>query len=185
MDKPAKVAECLRYCGIRGLRDDGSTNLAAIQGWVNIHNTTGAKMCLLPITGNLAQSVSVYEQLAAQGALLAIEGPNEPNNAPVTYEGAKSSKTNSLPVARFQKDLCPDREIRSHAGGHSGFCCSSEAGGSQPNNCGLQFLTIPSGAGTLMPDGTVYADFANTHNYVCDHLSSIVNNNAWDAEPLP
>jgi hypothetical protein len=39
---------------------------------------------------------------------------------------------------------------------------SSEAGGSEPNNCGLQFLTIPKGAGTLMPDGTIYADYANT-----------------------
>jgi hypothetical protein len=59
---------------------------------------------------------------------------------------------------------------------------SSEAGGAEPNNCGLQFLTIPAGAGTLMPDGTVYADYANTHNYVCDHLSSVCDNNAWGAE---
>jgi hypothetical protein len=59
---------------------------------------------------------------------------------------------------------------------------TSEAGGSEPNNCGLQFLTIPAGAGTLMPDGTVYADYANTHNYVCDHLATVCDNNAWDAE---
>jgi hypothetical protein len=33
-----------------------------------------------------------------------------------------------------------------------------------------------------MPDGTVYADYANTHNYVCDHLSNVCDNNAWGAE---
>ena len=33
-----------------------------------------------------------------------------------------------------------------------------------------------------MPDGTVYADYANTHNYVCDHLSAVFDNNAWGAE---
>jgi len=41
------------------------------------------------------------------------------------------------------------------------------AGGSQVDNVGLQFLTIPPDARTLMPDGTKYADFANAHNYFC------------------
>jgi hypothetical protein len=59
---------------------------------------------------------------------------------------------------------------------------SSEAGGSEPDNVGLQFLTIPATANCLLPDGTVYADFANTHNYVCGHLSAPVDNNAWNAE---
>jgi hypothetical protein len=33
-----------------------------------------------------------------------------------------------------------------------------------------------------MPDGTVFADYANTHNYVCDHLTNVIANNAWGAE---
>jgi hypothetical protein len=123
----------------------------------------------------------VYEQLAAAGALLGVEGPNEPNNDPVTYEGVKSSHTNSLPVARFQKALYMAVKSDPKLADIPVFA-SSEAGGSQPNNCGLQFLTIPRGAGTLMPDGTVFADYANTHNYVCDHLTNIIDNNAWGAE---
>jgi hypothetical protein len=60
---------------------------------------------------------------------------------------------------------------------------SSEAGGSEPDNCGLQYLTIPEGANCLLPDGTKYADFANPHNYVCDHLKSVSEDNiAWNAE---
>jgi len=181
VDNPAKVAACMSYAGIRNIRDDGSTNAATIQGWIEIHKTSGAKMCLLPIHGNVAQSLSLYEQLAADGALLAAEGPNEPNNDPVTYEGVKSSRTNSLPVARFQRDLYKAVKSDPRLAGIPVFA-SSEAGGSQPNNCGLQFLTIPSGARTLMPDGTVFADYANTHNYVCDHLTNVIDNNAWGAE---
>jgi hypothetical protein len=30
----------------------------------------------------------------------------------------------------------------------------------------LQYLTVPTGAGAAMPDGTQYADYANVHNYV-------------------
>jgi hypothetical protein len=38
--------------------------------------------------------------------------------------------------------------------------------GAEPDNVGLQFLTIPAGSGSTLPDGTVYADIANAHNYV-------------------
>jgi hypothetical protein len=181
IDNPTNVAACLSYAGIRGIRDDGSTTAATIQGWINIHNTTGARVCLLPINGSIARTLTAYEQLAAAGALLAAEGPNEPNNSPVTYDGAKSSGTNFLPVAWFQRDLYHAVKSDPKLAGIPVFA-SSEAGGAEPNNCGLQFLTIPAGAGTLMPDGTVYADYANTHNYVCDHLSSVCDNNAWGAE---
>jgi hypothetical protein len=37
-------------------------------------------------------------------------------------------------------------------------------------------LTIPAGAGALLPDGTRYADYANVHNYVCGHNSRLVDN---------
>jgi hypothetical protein len=41
--------------------------------------------------------------------------------------------------------------------------------GAEPDNVGLQWLKIPSGSNALMPDGTQYADVANTHNYVQGH----------------
>jgi hypothetical protein len=48
----------------------------------------------------------------------------------------------------------------------------------QDDNCGLQFLQIPEGAGTLMPDGTVYSDYLNDHNYVCGHIKGQIDNQA-------
>ncbi len=181
IDNPTNVSACLSFAGIRNLRDDGSARPATVQGWIDIHNACGAKVCLLPINGNIEKTLSVCEELASASTLLAAEGPNEPNNFPVRYGGAKSSSTNFLPVARFQRDLYRAVKSDPKLAGFPVFA-SSEAGGAEPNNCGLQFLTIPDGAGTLMPDGTVYADYANTHNYVCDHLSKICENNAWGAE---
>ena len=51
----------------------------------------------------------------------------------------------------------------------------------------MQFLTIPAGAGTVMPSGTKYADYANVHNYFY-HPSSpgLEDNKTWDAaDPGP
>ena len=44
---------------------------------------------------------------------------------------------------------------------------------------GLQFLTIPAGAGALFADGTQYADYANPHNYVSGTANGYVDNQAW------
>jgi hypothetical protein len=181
-DHPAKVAECLTYIGIRAIRDDGTTDPKALQSFIDVHRASGAKAVLLPINGDIAASLAEYETLAAAGALLAADGPNEPNNWHVTYKGETSSNKTSLPIARFQADLYAAVKADPKLAGIPVFH-SSEAGGSEPDNCGLQFLTIPKGAGCLMPDGTKYADYANPHNYVCDHLKGITEDNiAWNAE---
>jgi len=180
VDNRTNVAACLNYIGIRNIRDDGSTSAGALKNWFYVHSLSGARVSLLPITGNITNSLYEYEQLAASNALLAVEGPNEPNNWPVAYLGQISSKTNSLPIAWFQRDLYHAAKTDPKLAGIPVFA-SSEAGGSEPNNCGLQFLTIPTGAGTLMPDDTIYADYANTHNYICAHLTNVIDNTAWGA----
>ena len=182
-DDPAQVAATLNYTGIRVIRDDGSTSPEGLQKFIDVHQASGAKVSLLPITGNIAASLAEYETLAGAGALLDAEGPNEPNNERVTYQGAVSSNKTSLPVAHFQSDLYAAVKADPKLAGIPVFD-SSESGGSEPDNCGLQFLTIPSGAGCLLPDGTQFADYANTHNYVCGHgLKGITQDNiAWDAE---
>jgi hypothetical protein len=182
-DDPVRVAESLAYAGVRAIRDDGSKNPKTLQAFIDIYRACGAKSVLLPRTGNIEDTLKEYETLAAAGALLAAEGPNEPNNWHVTYQGKTSSKETSLPVASFQRDLYAAVKADPKLAGIPVFH-TSEAGGSQPDNCGLQFLTIPSGAGTLMADGTRYADYANTHNYVCGHnLKTISEDNiAWNAE---
>lgn len=182
VDRPADVVSSLVFIGIRNIRDDGSTSPPLLQNFIDVHHACGVKVSLLPINGDIARSLFEWEQLAAAGALLCAEGPNEPNNGPVNYNGELSgAKTNFLPVAAFQRDLYAAVKSDPKLAGIPVFA-SSEAGGSEPNNVGLQFLTIPSGAATLMPDGTAYADFANPHNYVCARLPHVVDNNAWNAE---
>ena len=54
------------------------------------------------------------------------------------------------------------------------------------DNVGLQFLQIPKGAKTVMPEGTIYADYANCHNYACHPtLPPLIDNQAWyAADPI-
>jgi hypothetical protein len=178
VDNASQSATAMGYAGIRNLRDDGRSG--HIQDWITVYNQSGVRTALLT-DQNITSTISMAKQLRAAGALLAVEGPNEPNNWPVTYQGQTSSGTTSLPIAKFQRDLYAAVKAESALNGIPVFH-SSEAGGSEPDNCGLQFLTIPAGAGTLMPDGTVYADYANTHNYVCGTQGSgIVDNQAWNA----
>jgi hypothetical protein len=54
--------------------------------------------------------------------------------------------------------------------------------GAETDNVGLQFLTIPPGAQTLLPAGTRYADFANAHNYIYHpNAPGLEENNTWKA----
>lgn len=114
--------------------------------------------------------------------MLAFEGNNEPNNWGVTYQGEKGGgKAPSwLAVAKLQRDLCnavkSDPVLRKYP------VWSISENGAERDNVGLQLLTIPPGAGTLMPDGTKYADYANCHNYFY-HPSSpgLEDNRTWNA----
>ena len=57
---------------------------------------------------------------------------------------------------------------------------STSEPGAERDNVGLQFLTIPPGAQTLMPEGTKYADYANVHNYIYHPYSPYpADNKTW------
>jgi hypothetical protein len=185
IDDPSQSATALAYAGVRNIRDDGNPN--QVEGWIAMHKKAGIRVVLTqsgPKDDSIASLIDSSKKLAAAGALLAMEGPNEPNNFGATYEGQKSGATTTfMPVARWQKEFYSqvkaDTVLKDYPVFHS-----SEAGGSEPDNVGLQFLTIPAGAGTLMPDGTKYADFANVHNYIC-RKPGIIDNMAWEnADPL-
>lgn len=185
IDDPAKSAAALKYAGIRNLRDDGSPK--HVQDWIRVHRLAGVKVVLTwsgPNEEAIPSLIDTSKQLAAAGALLAMEGPNEPNNWAVTFEGQKSqAETTFMPVAKWQQAFYAavksDPVLKPYPVFHS-----SEAGGSEPDNVGLQFLTIPAGAGTLMPEGTRYADYANVHNYIC-RQPKIIDNMAWiNADPV-
>jgi hypothetical protein len=102
----------------------------------------------------------------------------------VTYQGRKSQATVTfIPVANWQsafyEQVKSDPVLKDYPVFHA-----SEAGGSEPDNVGLQFLIIPADANTLMPAGTKYADYANVHNYIC-RRPGIIDNMAWlNADPL-
>jgi hypothetical protein len=178
VDAPQPSAQAISYAGIRNLRDDGRAS--AVPGWIAMHQSSGVRVALLT-DQVVASTLAMAEQLNAAGALLAIEGPNEPNNFPVTYENQTSSFTTTFaPVAHLQRDLYAAVKADAALAGIPVFH-SSEAGGAEPDDVGLQFLTIPTGANIAMPDGTRYADYANTHNYVCGHTQQLVDNVAWNA----
>jgi hypothetical protein len=178
VDAPAPSATAIAFAGIRNLRDDAAP--AHVSDWISMHQSSGVRTCLLT-NQDVAGTISMAEQLNAVGALLAVEGPNEPNNFPVTYQAQTSGyQTTFVPVANLQRDLYTAVKADAKLSGVPVFH-SSEAGGSEPDNVGLQFLTIPNGAGIAMPDGTKYADYGNVHNYVCGHSSQLIDNVAWNA----
>jgi hypothetical protein len=178
IDAPTQSATALSYAGIRNIRDDG--NPAAVSSWISMHQSAGVRLSLLT-NQDVASTVTMAEQLNAAGALLAVEGPNEPNNFPVTYMGQTSGYTTTfMPVAELQRDLYAAVKADAKLAGIPVFH-ASEAGGSEPDDVGLQFLTIPQYAGIAMPGGTRYADYGNTHNYVCGHSNQLVDNVAWNA----
>jgi hypothetical protein len=177
VDSAQPTATALTFAGIRNLRDDGRPS--AVSDWITVHQQAGTLVNMLP-DPDIATTIGMARQLKDAGALLSVEGPNEPNNFPVTYEGGTSSSTSFVPVAHFQRDLYAAVRAEPSLAGIPVFH-SSESGGSEPDDVGLQFLTIPADAGTTMPAGTQYADYANTHNYVCGHSNQLVDNTCWNA----
>jgi hypothetical protein len=83
------------------------------------------------------------------------------------------------PVAQFQEALY--RAVKSSVELQNYPVFAVSEAGAETDNVGLQFLTIPTGAGTTFPDGTQYADYANTHNYVSSTRKIHVDNQAWNA----
>lgn len=179
IDDPERTATALAFAGIRNIRDDASPR--HLQDWIAVHKMSGAKVVLTrsgPDDAAIPAMIDMSKELAQAGALLALEGPNEPNNWTVTFEGQKSGgRSTFIPVAKWQATYYAaakaDPVLKDYRVFHS-----SEAGGSEPDNVGLQFLTIPEGAHSEMPNGTKYADYANVHNYIC-RKPAIIDNMAW------
>jgi hypothetical protein len=180
------------YTGIRNARDGAGSYTS----YITLHNNTksgtypGVKMVIggaNPPSGEITPGLA----LDAAGALLGFEGPNEPNNSPFTYLGNLGGGSGTwVPVAQFQRDL--NTAIKGNATLAKYPVWNVSEDGGETDNVGLQCNVLNSscpGASlvTLMPAGTVYADYANVHNYVqgnpgCDtpHV-----NQAWRSmDPL-
>ena len=183
----AGTIKALNYTGIRFIRC-GLEDRVEVEDMIALHKQTGARIVYGLLSGgtNLARLLREARQLAAAGALLAVEGNNEPNNWGITYQGHTGGRDRSwLPVARLQRDLYQgvkgDPVLRDYP------VWNITESGAQTDNVGLQFLTIPDDADTLMPAGTTYADYANCHNYIT-HPSwpGLHDNQTWlSASPGP
>jgi hypothetical protein len=183
-----KTIEMVRYAGFRwvrggieGLTEHGPTT---VQTYVDLHRATGVRFSWGLVSGgtDLDKLLATARRLAAANALLAFEGNNEPNNWGVTYRGEKGGggAPSWLAVAKLQRDLYAavkaDPALKKYP------VWSISEGGAELDNVGLQFLTIPAGAGALLPEGTRFADFANVHNYIYHPNSSgLDDNKTWNA----
>jgi hypothetical protein len=172
---PTSYITPLRYLGVRNIRDSRRN----LSGLIMLHEQTGI---LVDMLGSDVSGLAIAARTLAQAnALLSIEGPNEPNNFPVTYNGQNGGGTSGswLQVALLQKDLYGavknDPQLKRYPVFHvfRRRC--------RTDNMGLQFLTIPAGAETLLPEGTQFADYANAHNYVSGIRIGFVDNQAWKA----
>ena len=96
-----------------------------------------------------------------------------------------AATTSWLPVAKLQRDLY--KAVKSDPALKKYPVWTISENGAETDNVGLQFLTIPTGANGLMPDGTRYADAANVHNYIYHPNSPGLNDNkTWNAaDPVP
>lgn len=164
----------LRYLGVRNVRDSGRN----LPGLILLHRQAGVRVDLLG--ADVVKTLAAAKELAAVDALLAIEGPNEPNNFPITYNGQVGGDASSwAAVAQLQKDLY--NAVKSDPGLTTYPVFHVSEGGAETDNVGLQYLKIPRGAKTLLPDGTEFADYANAHNYVSGVRIGYVDNQAWQA----
>jgi hypothetical protein len=166
----------LRYLGIRNIRDGGRNSLQTRL----VARETGVRLDLLTGGGNVDDVITLGKAFATSNSLMAFEGPNEPNNFPITYKGKTGGGSGSwIPVAQFQQALYAAVKSAAELSEFPVFSVSEA--GAEVDNVGLQYLTIPKGAGTTFPDGTRYADYANPHNYVTSTQKIYVDNQAWKA----
>ena len=160
--------QCAQYLGFRWIRTDENLNTSAKENDIKrLYQEAGVKVSTSLGSGgsNISNLIAGSKRIAALGALLAIEGNNEPNNWGITYEGVAGGRSNTwLPVAKLHRDLYT--AVKADAVLKDYPVWTTTETGAQTDNVGLQFLTIPEGSGvTLMPVGTTYADALNCHNY--------------------
>jgi hypothetical protein len=196
----AQVVSALAYTGIRNIREEAThADTGTYSNFCAVHAQSGASVDMIGITddgtmpnsscvvspstpycGNMADEKYAMEQLAACGALVQVEGPNEPNNEPFTYIGGQYACNSSdwTGCGQYMKDLFAMVHSDPKLAGI--LVADLTEGGAEVNNVGVQFLTIPSGQATIYPAGTQFADLANLHNYY--DKNPLQDNQVWFAE---
>ena len=180
----AQIEQGLTYTGVRHYRDDGTVNPSLLSDYCAIHAATGATMIMLPFGGDLTDTMGFLDTLAKCNALMAVEGQNEANNQPFQYgsttcdpDGHLGSNT-SYGCGAFQRDFYAAEKADSNLSALP-MLAPTEMGDQNPDNAGLQFLSIQPGSTAEFPVGTVYADVANIHPYDNCATNPPRDNDAW------
>jgi hypothetical protein len=166
----------LRFLGVRNVRD-GERHVDAD---VMIARATGVHFDING-GGDLKGLLASARALAKAGALLALEGANEPNNFPITFDGRQGGGAGHswYTVAAFQSALYAAAKADPLLASYAVFGPSET--GAETDNVGLQFRTIPPDSDAILPAGTRFSDDLNVHNYVIGVHGGYADNQAWDA----
>ncbi|MCB8881744.1 hypothetical protein ACELLULO517_15960 [Acidisoma cellulosilytica] len=173
---PKTYIEPLRYLGVRAVRD----GIRHIDSDVMIAKATGLRFDITGY-GDLDGELDAGRTLAKAGALLALEGPNEPNNFPIHFHGEQGGGQGHSwkAVAAFQSALYQAVQTDPLLKTHPVFGPSET--GAETDNVGLQFRTTPKDFAGAAPPDTRYSDDLNVHNYVSGTQGGYSNNQAWSA----
>lgn len=171
---PAQWQSAWPYLGVRNDRDDFTCDGCDPNNWnvnffIPMHNTYGVKwvgMAYGPDINNA--TFAQWDQLGAAHALVAVEGPNEPNNQPFVYNGVACNQGSTFQgCANWMHDAYAKLKADPNLVGIPMWSLTEP--GSEPDDVKLQFLNG-------------FADFANLHNYVVGNDGVVVDNKAWAAE---
>lgn len=177
---PGSYIAPLRYLGIRQVRD----GIHHVEDDVMIAKATGVHFAITGY-GELDGELAAGRVLARAGALLALEGPNEPNNFPIHFQGQQGGGQGHSwqAVAAFQAALYRDVKADPQLKAYPVFGPSET--GAETDNVGLQFRTTPPDFKGDVPPGTRFSDYLNVHNYVIGTNGGYQNDQAWRAaDPL-
>lgn len=165
----------LRYLGVHAVRD----GIRHVDSAVMLAQAAGVRF-VIQGGGDLSGELASARTLARAGALLALEGPNEPNNFAITYRGKQGGRDHGwAPVAAFQADLY--RAVKADAVLKTYPVFGVSETGAEPTNLGLQFRKTPADFRGAVPPGTHFSDFLNVHNYVSGVHGGYGDNQAWQA----
>ena len=176
----ASTVSDAQYIGITKWRDGfniyGTSGMTTVQALVN----AGLKYIGIPWmdNGQVGTAITVnYNITNARGfvstlgitAIYGVDGLNEPNNFPIIYNGVSTgpagAPTTYVPAANFMRDYYA--AVKADANLKNVPVYSISLNGAEPDNAGVQWLTIPTPApsGVLSAAGTQFADYANLHVY--------------------
>lgn len=176
---PSAVAAMLNATGLTCIRDSDN------HGDASPYLAVAAQVPGLQVdmfSGNIDNGLQTARTLTNAGILLALEGPNEPNNFRLTYNGqpcAGRGATDWTCVAEFQRDWYAMVNADSQLAGYAMWNVSEV--GAEPNNVGLQ-CNAPGVNGQCPGSGfqgVVFADFTNDHNYAQGNGRPLQDNFAW------